>query len=210
VKQFFHKLKRRAVRALAQELALETGPGASHLCRLGVGSALTPEAKISNLSEDPDTITIGQNTHIRGQLLTYGHGGQITIGDWCYIGARSEIWSMASISIGDRVLIAHDVNIHDGTAHSRVSNERHRHFRHIIEQGHPTTVDQLPGVVSDAIVIEDDVWISFGVTILKGVTIGRGSIIAAGSMVTRDVPPDTLYRCHISPVMTPLAPVLQP
>lgn len=215
MKQFFYQVKRRAVRALARELGLETdhGPQAAqgvHLCRLGAGSVLAPEAQISNLSEDVEAIAIGQNTHIRGQLLTYGHGGKITVGDWCYIGSRSEIWSMASISIGDRVLIAHDVNIHDGTAHSRLADERHRHFRHIIERGHPTTADQLPGVFSAAIAIEDDVWISFGVTILKGVTIGRGSIIAAGSMVTQDVPPNTLYRCQISPVMTPLAPVLQP
>jgi acetyltransferase-like isoleucine patch superfamily enzyme len=215
VKQFFHQVKRRAVKALARELERETGQGPQatqgvHLCRLGTGSVLAPEAQISNLAEDVEAIAIGQNTHIRGQLLTYGHGGKITVGDWCYIGARSEIWSMASISIGDRVLIAHDVNIHDGTAHSRVADERHRHFRHIIERGHPTTADQLPGVFSAAIVIEDDVWISFRVTILKGVTIGRGSIIAAGSIVTQNVPPDTLYRCQISPVMTPLAPVLQP
>ncbi|MBE9141007.1 acyltransferase [Nodosilinea sp. LEGE 07088] len=168
------------------------------------------EAIISNLAADPDAIVVGQNSHIRGQLLTYGHGGQITIGDWCYVGARSELWSMESISIGDRVLIAHDVNIHDGTAHSRVAAERHRHFRHIVERGHPTTAKQLPGVFSSAIVIEDDVWISFGVTILKGVTIGQGSIIAAGSVVTKDVPPQTLYRCQISPILTPLSAVLQP
>ncbi|TXL64359.1 acyltransferase, partial [Pantoea vagans] len=67
----------------------------------------------------------------------YGHGGQVTIGDWCYVGIRSEIWSMESITIGNRVLIAHDVNIHDGTAHSANATERHQHFRDIIQKGHP-------------------------------------------------------------------------
>jgi maltose O-acetyltransferase len=206
VKTFFHNLKNKALGALARELELASRQEYApiHACRLGQGSTLMAEAKISNLAEDQDAIIIGQNSHIRGHLLTYGHGGKITVGDWCYIGARTEIWSMDSIAIGNRVLIAHNVNIHDGTAHSRMAPERHDHFRHIIEKGHPTTPDQLPGVVSAPVVIEDDVWISFGVTILKGVRIGRESIIAAGALVTQDVPPRTLYRCKVSPVMTPL------
>lgn len=139
---------------------------------------------------------------MRGRLLTYGHGGQIKIGDWCYVGINSEIWSMNSITIGNRVLIAHNVNIHDGTAHSLNADERHAHYQHILAQGHPKTPP--PGVFSAPIVIEDDVWISFGVTILKGVRIGRGSVIAAGAVVTEDVPPGTLYKCKIVPQMSEL------
>jgi len=56
----------------------------------------------------------------------------------------------------------------------------------------------------EGIVIEDDVWISFGVTILRGVTIGKRSVIAAGSMVIKDVPPDSVYRCEINPIITPI------
>lgn len=111
---------------------------------------------------------------------------------------------MESIIIGNRVLIAHDVNIHDGTAHSVDPEERHAHYKHIIEAGHPTKKEDLPGISSAPIVIEDDVWISFGVTILKGVKIGHGSVIAAKSIVTKDVPPNSLYRCKVDPVITPL------
>lgn len=121
------------------------------------------------------------------------------------MGPRSEIWSMESITIGDRVLIAHDVNIHDGTAHSLDAHERHEHFRHILEKGHPRTWEGMPGVRSAPVVIEDDVWISFGVTILKGVHIGAGSVIAAGSMVVDDVPPGMLYCCEVTPVARPLS-----
>lgn len=55
------------------------------------------------------------------------------------------------------------------------------------------------------VVIEDDVWVSTGVIILKGVTIGRGSIIAAGAVVTKDVPPYTIYisRDKQKPRFTP-------
>ena len=166
---------------------------------------LSPEAIIENINGERSRISIGDHSCLRGRLLVYGHGGSIAIGQWCYVGVRSEIWSMSSISIGNRVLIAHDVNIHDGTAHSLDAGQRHNHFCHILQQGHPRTVEALPGVSSAPIVIEDDVWISFGVTILKGVRIGAGSVIAAGAYVTRDVPPGVLYRCEVQPVIVPLA-----
>jgi len=163
------------------------------------------EGSIENFFGDPRAVTVGENSYLRGRLLTYGHGGRISIGNWCYIGVRSEIWSMNSIIIGNRVLIAHDVNIHDGDAHSRYTGERHQHYRHILEKGHPRSLDGMPGIQSAPVVIEDDVWISFGVTVLKGVRIGKGSIIAANSMVTNDVPPRVVYRNEIAPVITPLS-----
>lgn len=43
------------------------------------------------------------------------------------------------------------------------------------------------------IIIGNDVYIGYGVTVLGGVTIGDGAIIAAGSVVTKDVPPHTIY-----------------
>jgi acetyltransferase-like isoleucine patch superfamily enzyme len=161
------------------------------------------EGTIENIQGNPSAITIGENSYLRGRLLTYGHGGWIAIGDWCYIGVRSEIWSMDSIQIGNRVLISHDVNIHDGTAHSQNAAERHEHYQHILRSGHPRFSKNIPGVFSSPIIIEDDVWISFGVTILKGVRIGAGSIIAANSVVTKDIPPQVIYRNDIVPVIVP-------
>ncbi len=43
------------------------------------------------------------------------------------------------------------------------------------------------------VIIEDDVWLGCGVKVMSGVTIGKGSVIAAGAVVTKDVPPYTLY-----------------
>jgi acetyltransferase-like isoleucine patch superfamily enzyme len=166
---------------------------------------MTEEGAIENNTGDPSSIRLGDHSCCRGRLLTYGHGGQIHIGEWSYVGVRSEIWSMESIQIGDRVLIAHDVNIHDGTAHSLDPRERHLHFQHIIERGHPRTAAELPGVASSPIIIENDVWISFGVSILKGVRIGAGSVIAARSIVTKDVPPGMLYRNQAVPIIEPLS-----
>lgn len=165
---------------------------------------IAAEAAVENKCGRKDGIKVGAHSYVRGRLLTYGHGGNIQIGEWCYVGVRCEIWSMNSISIGDRVLISHDVNIHDGNAHSLDARERHEHFKYIIEKHHPRDVQLVPGLKSAPIVIEDDAWISFGVTILKGVTIGRGSVIAAGSIVTKDVPCGMLYQCKVEPILKPL------
>lgn len=43
------------------------------------------------------------------------------------------------------------------------------------------------------IVIEDDVWIGFDALILSGVTVGKGSVIGARSIVSKDIPPYSIY-----------------
>lgn len=44
-------------------------------------------------------------------------------------------------------------------------------------------------LVSETIVIEDDVWIGANVIVLPGVKISKGSVVGAGSVVTKDVKP---------------------
>jgi acetyltransferase-like isoleucine patch superfamily enzyme len=191
----------RTVRNSRTAEVLSTG----HCCFKADNATISAEGRIENLQSDPAAIQVGENSFIRGQLLVYRHGGQIMIGQNCYVGHRSEIWSMNSVSIGDRVLISHDCQIHDGTAHSLDPMERAAHFRAILlEGGHPQTWADLPGVRSAPIVIEDDVWISFGVTILKGVRIGKGAVIGAMSIVTKDVEPYMLYHNEVKPRVRPL------
>jgi acetyltransferase-like isoleucine patch superfamily enzyme len=206
--RFLRSLRRRAVSRLSAALDAERTWAAQvdANCTLVAGAQLLQEAVVENFHGGKGDITIGANTYVRGRLLTYAHGGNINIGEWCYVGVRTEIWSMNSIAIGNRVLISHDVNIHDGTAHSTDAIERHTHFRNMIKHGHPRDPEELPGVLSAPIVIEDDAWISFGVTILRGVRIGVGSVIAAGSIVTTDVPSGMLYRNGVTPIMEPLQP----
>lgn len=43
------------------------------------------------------------------------------------------------------------------------------------------------------ITIADDVWLGANVVVRRGVTIGEGSIVAAGCVVTKDVPPYTVF-----------------
>jgi maltose O-acetyltransferase len=192
---FFRKIRRKY--ALLKPSSAKN----AYCCKLANNARILCEGSIENLQSNPQAICVGEGSVIRGKLLVYRHGGKIIIGQHCYLGYRSDIWSMGSVIIGDRVLISHDCQIHDGTAHSLDPLERSNHFKQILETGHPQTYADLPGVRSSPVVIGDDVWISFGVTILKGVTIGSGCVIAARSIVTCDVPPRSLYRNQVTPVI---------
>ena len=43
------------------------------------------------------------------------------------------------------------------------------------------------------ILIEDEVWLGTNALIMSGIKIGKGAIIAAGSIVTKDVPPYSIF-----------------
>jgi acetyltransferase-like isoleucine patch superfamily enzyme len=145
---------------------------------------LHPTAVIDNLLGDPRAILIGAHTHVRGQLLTFWNEGSIRIGEWGYIGEGTRIWSQASITIGDHVLIAHAVDIHDTNSHPIDWKERRLDGQSILSgRGYRTPTQ----TISAPVIIEDDVWIGFKAIILKGVHIGRGAIVAAGAVVTKDV-----------------------
>jgi len=148
------------------------------------------EAKINNYSNNKQLISIGKRTIIRGQILIFAHGGKIHIGQDCYVGDGSRIWSSESIIIGDRVLVSHNVNIHDTDSHSLKMEVRSQHFVEMNKNGHPIT-DNFD-IRAKPVVIHDDVWLGFNSTILKGVTIGKGAVIAACSVVTKDVPSHAL------------------
>jgi acetyltransferase-like isoleucine patch superfamily enzyme len=145
-------------------------------------------AKFHN-ARTKDCIKIGHNSQIRGHFMVFGHGGHIQVGEDCYVGHNTYIWSAKNIEIGDRVLISHGVNIHDNNSHPTDPILRHEHFKYMLKNGHPTEGLDLN---EKQIIIEDDVWIGFNSIIFKGVKIGRGAIIGAGSVVTKDVPPNSI------------------
>jgi len=152
---------------------------------IGENSFLYPESRVCNMKENRDAIVIGVNTHIRGELMTMNYGGRIEIGDNCFVGEGSRIWSGESIKIGSDVLISHNVNIFDTDTHEINTIERAIGFRNLIKNGQPL---EKGSIKTAQVVIEDNVWVSFNVIILKGVKIGKGSVIAAGSVITSDVP----------------------
>jgi acetyltransferase-like isoleucine patch superfamily enzyme len=144
-----------------------------------------PTAKILNAQKDKSKIRIGSKSHIRGEIFLFKHGGNVNIGKHCYIGEGTKISSSCDVSIGNHVLIAHNVNIIDSNSHPMNFLERREHFMEIITLGHSEKLN----LNEKNVKICSDVWIGFNAVIMKGVTIGEGAIVAACSVVTKDVPP---------------------
>lgn len=147
------------------------------------------DSMVNNPQNNKNKIKVGNNSHIRGTLLIFPYGGEILIGDNCYVGDYSRIWSAEKIVIGNDVLISHNVGITDTNAHELNDYERSNNSKIILQKGLPNSkgnVDSAP------IIIGDRAWINFNSIILKGVVIGEGAIVAAGSVVTKDVAPYTL------------------
>jgi acetyltransferase-like isoleucine patch superfamily enzyme len=147
------------------------------------------DGSVVNIAANPERIVVGANSQIRGELLVFAHGGKIEIGEWCYVGPGTTIWSsdQTGIQIGARVLISMGVVIHDTNSHPTNPEERFEQTKSIFTRGHPT--DEL-SIKSSPIIIGDDVWIGFGAVIMKGVTIGHRAIIGARAIVRQDVPDD--------------------
>lgn len=155
---------------------------------LGDGAKLMPSARIRNIQGDTHRIRVGDHTLVAGELLVFSHGGDISIGKWCYVGEGARVWSAGSVHIGDRVLVAHNVNIFDSLTHPLSARQRHAQFKAIIQMGHPCFID----LGERPVTLGNDVWIGANSCVLRGVTIGEGAVVGAGSVVTHDIPPFTL------------------
>lgn len=164
---------------------------------------ISNEAVISNSKLPNDRLKIGKNSRVMGNLSLFDFSGTIEVGEDCFIGPQTRIWSAKSIKIGNRVLIAHNVNIHDNISHPIDARDRYLENKEFVMNGFHSQTD----LNSKEIVIEDDVWIGFNSTILKGVKIGQGAIIGAGSMVLNDVEPWTVNVGNPLRVVRRLEPV---
>lgn len=171
-------------------------------CQVGSNSKFYETSNVINCFKDKNRIILGDNCHVRGELFIFGHGGNIRIGDYCYVGTNTYIWSASEITIGNRVLISHNCNIFDNDTHPLDPVARHLQFKEIISKGHPKKID----LKEKKVFIGDDVLVGANSIILKGVTIGEGAIVAAGSVVTKDVPPFTIVAGNPARVVRELLP----
>ena len=120
-------------------------------------------------------LKIGNNVRIWSTIqqtrLSVFRGAELVIGKGTYInGAR--ISAKHHVKIGANCTIAPEVLIMDSDFHDMR--------------------DQTKEGLSQAVIIEDNVWVATRATILKGITIGAHSVVAAGAVVTKDVPPYTV------------------
>lgn len=126
----------------------------------------------------------GKNVNI-GKGCRFVTESNVYVGSDVYIGPYAcFLTTRAKIIIGNKVMFGDEVAIVTGN-----------HRTDVLGKYMFDVTEKLPENDAD-VVIQDDVWIGLRAIILKGVTIGRGSIIAAGALVTKDVPP---YSIYISP-----------
>lgn len=110
--------------------------------------------------------------------------GNVFIGNNVYFGPNSLlICTLSQIEIGDNVMFGPNVTIITGGHRTDVVG------RYMVSVKNS---EKLPENDRPVRIIGDN-WIGANSTILKGVTIGEGSVIAAGSVVTKDVPPYTIW-----------------
>lgn len=132
--------------------------------------------------------SVGKNCYLgQGLKLTPKN---ISLGNHVSIGAGSVIQSAhGKIIIGNHVMLGPNVHIHGG---NHIFNEIGCYMDEASEKK--------PGQ-DGSIIIEDDVWIGSCSIILKGVHIGKGSVIGGGTIVTKDVPPYSIYTNKIEPII---------
>ena len=124
--------------------------------------------------------SVGRNVYIGNNgIFTYRN---IEIGNDVSIGANAVFQSsFGKIVIGDHVMFGPGVHIHGG---NHKINEVGKLIKH--------TTEKQPGD-DGTVLIEEDCWIGANAIILSNVTIGKGSVIGAGAIVTKSIPPYSVY-----------------
>ena len=104
--------------------------------------------------------------------FTADFGKNISFGKNVFVNSGCHFQDQGGITIGDGVLIGHNVVL--ATANHELAPSKSRKLNYA------------------PIKICDNVWIGSNATILQGVTVGEWSVVAAGAVVTRDVEPFTV------------------
>lgn len=145
---------------------------------------------------------IYQLSRISNRLISNYQLSKIPVkGKSCFINGPG-YFSYANIELGDNVYIGTDSTFMSSDAkiiikdmvvfgpHCFLISGNHR-FDII---GKPIIgIHEKRSQDDENIVIEEDCWIGANCIILKGVHIGRGSVIGAGSIVTKSIPPYSIF-----------------
>lgn len=130
-------------------------------------------------------ISFSNMVEIKANCYLDAVGGQIKLGEYCFINRNAIIVSMDRVSIGEHTTIGPNLVIYD--------------HDHDYKGGDRTQYCTAP------INIGKNVWIGANCIILKGVSIGDNSIVAAGTVVTKDIPSDTIFYQKKNSVFEPIS-----
>ncbi len=111
------------------------------------------------------TLRIGNYLKCRKNGMILVSGGEMSIGNDCFMNSNVSITCLKSIVIENNVQIGNNVVIVDHN-HDYVNGS---------------------GFKTGNVIIRKNVWIGANSVILPNVEIGEGAVIAAGSIVTKDV-----------------------
>lgn len=127
---------------------------------------------------------IGTNVSV-GLPFICDYGRNIYLGNNVSVNMNCTFVDCNTITIGDNVLIASNVQLYTATHPVELSERLTPDWNAESEQYFCRTY-ALP------IQIGNGCWLGGGVIVLPGVTIGDGSVIGAGSVVTKDIPENSL------------------
>jgi acetyltransferase-like isoleucine patch superfamily enzyme len=145
-------------------------PGRIHL---GDGVGIGRNATLRANTEANPGISLGKGVNINDAVVINANRGSVSLGERSWLGPFCLVYGNGGVTIGCNVLVA---------GHTTINTVSHAAERCDIP------INDQP-VLTDPVVIEDDVWIGLNAVILQGVTLGRGAIIGAGAVVTKSIPP---------------------
>jgi acetyltransferase-like isoleucine patch superfamily enzyme len=148
-------------------LCLESETVVGALCVVYRGALLHSRVFVGDLASIREEVEIGEETII---------GKGVSIENRTSIGRRCKIETNAYITaisvIGDDCFIAPEVTFTNDNYLGR-TEERKKHFR--------------------GVTLKRGARIGANATVLPGITIGEDALLAAGSVLTKDIPPATVY-----------------
>lgn len=161
--------------ALGADCEIEPGVSLQYAdrIRVGAGSRIGRNAVLRANTERWPGITLGERVLIQDSVVINANRGEVSLGDRSWLGPFCLVYGNGGVHIGSDVLVA---------GHTTINTVSHASDRCDIP------INDQP-VLTDPVVIEDDVWIGLNAVILQGVTIGRGCIVGAGAVVNKSLPP---------------------
>lgn len=125
---------------------------------------------------------IGSNVSV-GLPFICDYGRNIRVGSNVSINMNCTFVDCNTITIGDNVLIASNVQIYTA-AHPVEYEER------VLRNWEPESGQYFCNTFAKPVTIGSGCWLGGGVIVLPGVTIGERTVIGAGSVVTKNIPQD--------------------